>query len=162
VLDRLRVTEGFEPEWVPHHQVSRWTILELVARGLLHAAGRDNDADGIWSVLAAIDGRPPRTLPVPWLRSPLATWMAPVLESLRLQIGEALQADDATFETIAETLIVLPGELFFTNVHVDLVASLDDVRVPVRRAGLDLDPGWLPDWGRIVTFHYEAMPGGLR
>lgn len=41
-------------------------------------------------------------------------------------------------------------------------ASRVDVRLPptavdldIRRAGLDIDPGWLPWLGRIVRFHYE-------
>jgi len=28
----------------------------------------------------------------------------------------------------------------------------------VRRLGLDLDPGWLPWFGRVVRFHY--LPRG--
>jgi hypothetical protein len=25
----------------------------------------------------------------------------------------------------------------------------------VRRAGLDVDPGWLPWFGRVVNFHFD-------
>lgn len=32
--------------------------------------------------------------------------------------------------------------------------SLDDVDVDIRRAGLDLDPGWLPWLGVVVRFRY--------
>ena len=27
--------------------------------------------------------------------------------------------------------------------------------VPVRLAGLDINPGWLPWLGRVVQFHYD-------
>jgi hypothetical protein len=30
----------------------------------------------------------------------------------------------------------------------------------IRRAGLDIDPGWVPWLGRVVSFHYrETEPG---
>jgi hypothetical protein len=35
------------------------------------------------------------------------------------------------------------------------VMSLNDISLPVRLAGLDCDPGWLPDFGRVVKFHFE-------
>ena len=47
----------------------------------------------------------------------------------------------------AAGLVLLP--------HVDLVLPLDEVSLLVRRAGLDLDPGWCPSFGRIVQFHYQ-------
>jgi hypothetical protein len=28
----------------------------------------------------------------------------------------------------------------------------------VRRLGLDIDPGWLPWFGRVVAFHYRQGP----
>ena len=37
---------------------------------------------------------------------------------------------------------------------VDISFSLSDVDVRVRRAGLDLDPGWVAWLNRVVTIHY--------
>jgi hypothetical protein len=31
------------------------------------------------------------------------------------------------------------------------------VDIEVRRAGLDLDPGWVPWLGRVVTFGYPNL-----
>lgn len=39
--------------------------------------------------------------------------------------------------------------------HLDVVYALDQADASVRRLGLDLDPGWVPWLGRIVTLHYE-------
>ncbi len=36
----------------------------------------------------------------------------------------------------------------------DVSMPLDRADVRVRRIGLDLDPGWLPWFGRVVRFHY--------
>jgi hypothetical protein len=48
-----------------------------------------------------------------------------------------------------------PGRLLVGRTHVDLTMGLDQIAVPIRRAGLDRDPGWVPDLGRIVAFHFE-------
>jgi len=53
-------------------------------------------------------------------------------------------------------LLRLEAQVRFTPTHVDLYAPLGSVRLPVRLAGLDLNPGWLPWLGRVVSFHYEA------
>ena len=52
-------------------------------------------------------------------------------------------------------LLRLNARVQYTPSHVDLYTSLQNVRMPVRLAGLDLDPGWLPWLGRVVTFFYE-------
>jgi hypothetical protein len=51
--------------------------------------------------------------------------------------------------------LVVPGRLYVTSSHVDLVISLDHADLSVRASGLDRDPGWLPAYGRVVYFHFE-------
>ena len=41
-----------------------------------------------------------------------------------------------------------------TRAHVDVWMELEQVTLPVRRAGLDADPGWVPELARVVTFHF--------
>jgi hypothetical protein len=41
-----------------------------------------------------------------------------------------------------------------TATHVDLVMPMNEISVPVRLAGLDANPGWVPELGRVVTFHF--------
>jgi hypothetical protein len=41
----------------------------------------------------------------------------------------------------------------------DVSLALDDADVRIRRIGLDLDPGWLPWFGRVVRFHYDYRRG---
>lgn len=52
-------------------------------------------------------------------------------------------------------LLALDARLQATPSHLDLYASLHAVRLPLRLAGLDLNPGWLPWLGRVVTFHFD-------
>jgi hypothetical protein len=55
---------------------------------------------------------------------------------------------------ITVSSLTSPGLVLVTRTHVDVVLSLEDVDLPVRVAGLDRDPGWVPMLGRIVLFHF--------
>ena len=41
-----------------------------------------------------------------------------------------------------------------TRSHIDVYFSLEQASLPIRRLGLDLNPGWVPALGKVVTFHY--------
>jgi hypothetical protein len=79
-------------------------------------------------------------------------WLAVVTPLLRQMLAAALgiETGDA-----AAALLLRRGQLYVTPSHVDLVMPLDGVSLPVRLAGLDFDPGWLPAYGRVVQVHYE-------
>jgi hypothetical protein len=50
------------------------------------------------------------------------------------------------------------GRLTRTRTDIDITFPLDRADVRIRRAGLDIDPGWLPwfgDYGQVVRFHYR-------
>jgi hypothetical protein len=83
----------------------------------------------------------------------LARWLALALPFIDLRLRLALRL--AEEESLAEPLLWLPGRLYVTRTHVDLVVSLEHISVPVRLAGLDRNPGWLPDFGRVVYLHFE-------
>lgn len=55
-------------------------------------------------------------------------------------------------------LVRRPARLSWTATHVDVFFTHRQADVRVRRAGLDLDPGWLPWLGRVVSFHYVEIP----
>jgi hypothetical protein len=51
--------------------------------------------------------------------------------------------------------IVLRDGMFFVNrTDLDVSLSIDAADVRIRKVGMDLDPGWLPWFGRVVRFHY--------
>lgn len=58
-------------------------------------------------------------------------------------------------------LLAVPARVRHSPTHLDCHYPLSAVRLSVRRAGLDLNPGWVPWLGRVVTLHYED-PGGWR
>ena len=48
-----------------------------------------------------------------------------------------------------------PGYVTLTRTDLDVTLPIDSADVRIRRIGLDLDPGWLPWFGRVVRFHYK-------
>src|SRR5262249_16083774 len=61
------------------------------------------------------------------------------------------------------SLVCRPGRMFVTRMHLDVFFDHRQANLRVRKAGLDVDPGWLPWLGRVVKFHYlygEQSHGG--
>jgi hypothetical protein len=50
-----------------------------------------------------------------------------------------------------------PARLLANETHLDLDLLTQRVDIDIRRAGLDIDPGWVPWLGRVVTFHYPNL-----
>jgi hypothetical protein len=46
-----------------------------------------------------------------------------------------------------------------TRSHIDIYFALSQADIRVRRLGLDLDPGWVPELGRVLAYHYDAHRG---
>jgi hypothetical protein len=53
------------------------------------------------------------------------------------------------------------GHVTLTKTDLDVTMPLDSADIRIRRIGLDLNPGWLPWFGRVVHFHYQDR-GGFR
>jgi hypothetical protein len=47
------------------------------------------------------------------------------------------------------------GFVTLTPTHLDVALPFEAADIRIRRLGLDLDPGWLPWFGRVVHFHYK-------
>ncbi|MCG6942875.1 MAG: hypothetical protein LJE69_16690 [Thiohalocapsa sp.] len=69
-----------------------------------------------------------------------------------MDLARRLYPVDAVWQP---ALLQVPGRLLHTPTHLDLHWPLAAVRLPVRLAALDIDPGWVPWLGRVVTFHYD-------
>lgn len=55
----------------------------------------------------------------------------------------------------AAAILHQPATLYISRTHVDLRLSLEQITIPLRRAGLDRTPGWQPEFGYIVTIYFE-------
>lgn len=52
-------------------------------------------------------------------------------------------------------LLARAAQVHLSPSHVDMFLPLQAVQLPVRLAGLDINPGWLPWLGKVVGFHYD-------
>ncbi len=79
-------------------------------------------------------------------------------------LADTLAADAAAFyhrfDIWDPALLAVPGRIAATATHLEAAMPASRVRLAVRRAGLDLDPGWVPWLGRVVTFVYEEFAAG--
>jgi hypothetical protein len=85
----------------------------------------------------------------------LRRWLSKVLPYIRFRLSLALASNSSDSQDLAKTLLLHPGRLFVTSTHVDLVMDLESISFPVRMAGLDRDPGWVPEFSRVVQFHFK-------
>lgn len=119
--------------------ITPWHQLPALAQALLPTA----PPDPVWGLLADIAGEP---APV----EELSQWQQATLAQVRLYLAERLEFPEAIATYLTE-----PATLYLTRTHVDVVFTLDQIRLDVRMAGLDQDPGWVPELARVIAFHYE-------
>lgn len=71
------------------------------------------------------------------------------------RLGEQDGGRDADPLGLMTRIAARPGALSMWPGWVEVHLPLDGVDVAVRRAGLDVDPGWMPWLGTVVMFRYE-------
>lgn len=92
------------------------------------------------------------------LNGKMVRWLEFVVPCLRARLEAAMGGDLQSGHRLAERFFACPGRLFMTRTHIDFVSLMDHISLPVRKAGLDQNPGWVPEVGRVVLFHFES-PG---
>jgi len=113
-------------------------------RGLLEpgSATQCPHADMAW--LAAREWAPP-----------LVQWLEFVAPFLRWRLARALGLARPQDLDALNELARLPARLYVTDTHIDIVASLEAARAPLRLSGLDRSPGWVRRLSRVVLVHFE-------
>ncbi|MCA9608688.1 MAG: hypothetical protein KC619_23955 [Myxococcales bacterium] len=56
------------------------------------------------------------------------------------------------------TVVLRPARLMVEGPRYDLHFAADLLDPELRRRGWDVDPGWVPFLGRVIRFHYVAVP----
>jgi hypothetical protein len=88
--------------------------------------------------------------PVPHLPSAQAArWLACLALYLDARIQRA--TDDPA---LGLSSLAIPGQCRLGAERIDVDLALADLPLPLRLAGLDRDPGWLPAEGRAIAFHF--------
>ncbi len=123
--------------------------LLTAARGRLPVAVLDRSGLGLelWRHQAPMGLGPPLPPMDPWQRLLIG-----LLRVLARFLGRHAR-------TSPRRLVFRPGRVLATATHLDIRLDGRAVDLELRRAGLDLDPGWTPWLGRVVAFHYDYGPG---
>ncbi len=112
-------------------------------------------------------------------RLPLAVWQGKATEEVRKFIADQtllrqfVPTELSSFQTALRawltavrrwcrryaqlglrSLICRSGRVVVTPTHVDVIFDHQQADIRIRKAGLDLNPGWIPWLGRVVQFHY--------
>ena len=87
--------------------------------------------------------------PTDWLEDEVRA----VVERLRERLG-AVGTPDGLEQAVLVRVLRRRARLDVSSGWVDVELDLDEVTTEVRRAGLDLDPGYLPWLGVVVRFRY--------
>jgi hypothetical protein len=133
-----------EPGWV----------LALLAIGLT-GSDLDDPAVRVFAGRPVADPLPPLGPGNPAERSAIeeaaATWAAATARRLRDHTGVSDTDDGVLLRRVVDR----DGLVIARRGWVDVVLAASGVDVDVRRAGLDLDPGFVPWLGDVVRFRYE-------
>jgi hypothetical protein len=120
----------------------RWAMLAALVHGLI-----GDTPDPIWQFL-----RDRAALP-----DPMEPFPPPALEATAAaaldSINEAFDLDDGELAEIVAT----PGVVYATSTHIDVQIALGRISMTARMRGLDADPGWCPELGHVIRFHFEDL-----
>ncbi len=155
----LRWYGDFTQPRAPRLALSPWDVLALTGSAWF---GVGIKADPIWDLLAFLAGREAGSEPGTGLvrrlprnrrlRELTGRWLRPRLVTLDTRLGAALPGHPPpqlhALMCLHEAMIVV------SPVRVDVRLDLAKLPLPIRIAGLDRDPGWIPAAGRIVAFHF--------
>ncbi|WP_250037751.1 hypothetical protein [Paractinoplanes maris] len=92
------------------------------------------------------DAEPPEPPPHPEILEPVVDELAGILRAML----PPQPTEQALLRLVSHRSAVVEAEPGW----IDLLFDLDDVDVDIRRAGLDLDPGFLPWLGCVVRYRY--------
>ena len=54
------------------------------------------------------------------------------------------------------SLITRDGRIAYTRTHMDIIFDFDQLDIRIRKAGLDINPGWVSWLGKVIQFYYES------
>jgi hypothetical protein len=127
----------------PGIELNIWDFLALVGRELV---GDEIEDDPVWFLLADLAGREDELEDMP-------EWLTELMPSIRQRLRAALGLDESIDP--GPLLIAHSGRVRTTETHIDVFLLLAELPIPIRFAGLDRDPGWVPAAGRFIAFHFQ-------
>ncbi len=139
----------------------------LTIRPVRDAPGRHALWDNNGKLVVAIWNDPMPPAVRKWIRGHdlLHLPAAPHVVDLECIIGAHIAAIELFVERYAGTdlrrMVNRSGYVAVTPTHLDVTFDQKALDIGIRKAGLDIDPGWVPWLGRVIYFHYtenESQP----
>ncbi|MET0072129.1 MAG: hypothetical protein ABW096_18990 [Candidatus Thiodiazotropha sp.] len=95
------------------------------------------------------------------------SWARGVFEAISMRLDDDLTAAPRGSEYVfghadeplsaLDRLLLRPGRLRVTESEARLILPADGVDMGLRRGGWDIDPGWVPQLGRVIRFEYREQ-----
>ena len=130
----------------------------LFERLAAHAGAAADDPIVVWVASLVGDASNHSALPceVGWWPSNLSPSRktVPVEFLLRVWVLAVRRWCWRTGRITVREIVARHGVFSVNRTDLDVSLPLDETEIRIRRIGLDLDPGWLPWFGRVVRFHY--------
>jgi hypothetical protein len=130
--------------WLYHpdySDVNPWHKLTVLATNLL--GEHDNSDDVVWRILSELaQDELPQQIAANWIREAL-----PVVQKY---LDTRLNQQTVLLDALRE-----PALLYVTRTHLDVVFKLDQIRLELRLVRLDRNPGWVPEFARVIILYYE-------
>jgi hypothetical protein len=136
VMHQLGMAEWLETNPEP----SSWNTPHRVLHSIAQRLDTRPD-DPVFEALGDVSEHAPIDV-----ESDIGKWVSSLRRFCRRTVGMGLHS-----------AVCRRGRLALTETHVDVLFDLDRLDIRIRRTGLDLDPGWVPWFGRVVLFHYGDM-----
>jgi hypothetical protein len=135
VMDRL----GIDRWMAENPEMAAWSFPNLVLRDVAVRLGA-RPSDPVLAALGELDHEIPGAV-----RAAVQDWTRRIRQYTRRVARIGLH-----------NLVCRPGRITARQTHIDVMFRLELVDIRVRRAGLDIDPGWTPWLLRVIHFHYVA------
>jgi hypothetical protein len=128
-----------------------WSDGPLTARNIKdwsegYALGSLRRFPRTWSGAHALGISPARSL---------QSFLAFLMPFVQWRLAASLGLKSKPKPDFTKLLLSRTGKVWVTRTHIDVVMPLKLATSEVRFAGLDVDPGWVPNIGRIIKFHFQ-------
>jgi hypothetical protein len=154
-LERLGVSEAMATDLA---SVAPNFVTQVLHRLALYAGVADDDPIKIWldSVVPSVSDEEPLPCEPSWWPANLVPdrYAAPLEYVLRVWCLAVRRWCWRTGKVTVRDVVSRAGVFSVSRTDLDVSLPIEEADIRVRRIGLDLDPGWLPWFGRVVRFHY--------
>lgn len=82
-------------------------------------------------------------------------WAAVMRPFLRHLIAAIFPDAPVPERDVVKRLLYRTADIYYGAPHLDILFPLESSDIAIRKAGLDANPGWLPELGLVVTFYFR-------